>query len=108
GGMTFGLALANRDYVIQVSDRRLTALNGELVDDSANKAGHIICDDSSLLYCYTGLARWGTRSTSQWLLETFQNLGGHTYWEVIEGFAESATTYFKTAPKLKSLSPSVK
>jgi len=53
--MTFAIVAANADQVIQVSDRRLTGnASGTIVTDASGKAGHLLCDDASLLYCLQG------------------------------------------------------
>lgn len=103
--MTFAIVLANADQIIQVSDRRLT-WNGELVDDASNKAGHLLCDDASLLYCFTGLARIGSgHLTSRWLLEAIQAASQRapTYRELVECFAEEAGRYFANSREIVSL-----
>lgn len=43
--MTLILTMANDDYRVLVSDRRLTR-NGELCDDESNKAAILICEDA--------------------------------------------------------------
>ena len=103
--MTFAIVLGNADQIIQVSDRRLT-WKGGLVDDASSKAGHILCDDASLLYCFTGLAQTGRgHVTSQWLLKTIQTASKRAsiYRELIEFFAEEATEYFFNSPEIQSL-----
>jgi SEC-C motif len=103
--MTFAIVLGNADQIIQVSDRRLT-WNGQLVDDAFNKAGHILCDDASLLYCFTGLARVGHKHvTSRWLIETFHNISRNTstYQNLIATFAAEAEKYFSTSNEIRAL-----
>jgi len=108
--MTFAIALANADQVIQVSDRRLTAPDGRLIDDSANKVGHAICDDASFLYCFTGVARVGHHITSQWILEGLARAAkrNRCYSELIYLFAEEATTVFAKAKDFRLVPASSK
>jgi hypothetical protein len=103
--MTFAIVLGNADQIIQVSDRRLT-WKGELVDDASNKAGHILCDDASLLYCFTGLARVGdTHETSRWLRETIQDISHNTstFRNIIKTFAFEAEKYFSSSREILAL-----
>ena len=74
--MTFCIVLANEDQIIQATDRRLTSA-GKIIDDYANKSCHVICNDASLLVCFTGLARVGDHITSKWLLETISKAQFH-------------------------------
>jgi hypothetical protein len=65
--MTLVLNMLTHDYVVQVSDRRLTKLDtGKPHDEPANKAilfcGHIV-------FGYTGLANVGPTKTDFWLAE---------------------------------------
>jgi hypothetical protein len=83
------------------------------VDESANKAGHGLCDDASFLYCFAGLARVGLgRSyvTSQWLLETLYEAAQqtHCYRDLVDAFAEHASEFFRTAQDLRSTKPAHK
>jgi hypothetical protein len=53
--VTFILAIANSEQIIQISDCSVV-LNGRIEDEKFNKAGHLLCDDASVLYGFTGLA----------------------------------------------------
>lgn len=106
--MTFGLVLANKQHLIQACDRRLTGPDGKLVDDSAQKSGHILCDDASLLYCFTGLARWSSHTTSSWLLKTLGGLKAHNYWDIIEGLTEASSRSFRDNRNIMRLPPSAR
>ncbi|MGH9761471.1 MAG: SEC-C domain-containing protein [Blastocatellia bacterium] len=103
--MTFAIVLGNTDQIIQVCDRRLTS-NGAVVEDSASKVGHALCDDGAFLYCFTGLARRGSHTTSRWLLEAFYQAAqrDHTVRGIIEGFANQAAAYFQASQDLRQLS----
>lgn len=102
--MTFAIVAANADQVVQVSDRRLT-WNGKLGSEAAIKAGHLLCDDASVLYCFTGLAQIGSHSTSFWLMDTLAlSAKQEPLWrELIEVFAERASNYFATVPAIREL-----
>lgn len=54
--MTLIITLVNKDRIIQVSDRRLTTLTGDIYDDGANKAVAIGMSYVHFTVCYTGLA----------------------------------------------------
>lgn len=108
--MTFCIALANADQIIQVSDRRLTD-RGRLIDDSANKVCHARCDDASFLCCFTGLARVGNEHiTSRWLLAALQRAAqrNRACREIIELLAEEATNYFRSSQYVRRLPPAQK
>lgn len=105
--MTFAIVVANADQVIQVSDRRLT-WEGALGTDAATKAGHMLCDDASVLYCFTGLATIHSHCTSSWLMDALsESAKQNSLWrELIEIFAERASLYFATTPAILELQPS--
>ena len=105
--MTFAIVAANADQVIQVSDRRLT-WNGVLGTEAAIKAGHLLCDDASVLYCFAGLATIRSHSTSSWLLDALaESAKQNPLWrELIEIFAERASLYFLTTAAIVELPPS--
>jgi hypothetical protein len=103
--MTLGIVTGNADQIVQASDRRLTR-NGHLFDDSANKAGHAICDDASLIYCFTGIAYVGERvTTSQWLLKALYDAAqrDHRWCEIPWALGEEATRYFRCSSYLRGL-----
>ena len=62
--MTFVLSCVTPEYVYQVSDRRLTWLNGaqrgHVVDDERNKS---VLVDGRIAFAYTGLAEIGADHT---------------------------------------------
>lgn len=96
--MTFVLVAANADQVIQISDRRITAWTGEILQEAYGKAGHLLCDDASVLYGFTGLASIGSFQTSAWLMEALQEASKRDarFRELIEHFAEVASAAFGT------------
>jgi SEC-C motif len=102
--LTFALVAANADQIIQVSDRRLTGWDGAVLTEASGKAGHLLCDDASVLYCYTGLAIINGFKTSTWLMEALQAAAKKDarYRELVEHFAELATEHFWTNPDILS------
>lgn len=108
--MTLVLVAANADQIIQVSDRRLT-WGEKLVDDSASKAGHGICDDASFLFSFTGVARAGVNHvTSRWLPEALYDAAqrSHRYRDIWDALADEAGRYFRVSPDLQSISSSAR
>ncbi|CAN7460538.1 SEC-C domain-containing protein [Variovorax sp. LjRoot130] len=106
--MTFALVAANADQIIQVSDRRLTGWNGGVLTEAAGKSGHLLCDDASALYCFTGLATIGDQFiTSRWLMEALQAASKRNarFRELIEHFSEIATEQFRSNPVVLSAPP---
>lgn len=101
--MTFILALANDKYVIQLSDRRLTA-DRNIKDEESNKAGFLICNDARALFAFTGIAESEHRTfkTRRWILETLREAGppDHNMREMIERFKDLATEYFARSPTI--------
>ena len=104
--MTLVLALANDDYVVQVSDRRLTS-DGQLKDDESNKAGFLVCEDARMVFAFSGLARYGEFRTSRWILETLKAVAApdHSAREILERFASRSTEFFRASSPLSAVLP---
>lgn len=102
--MTIIVALANKDYVVQISDRRLSS-NGRLIDDESNKCGVLFCLNARMAFGYTGLAKYGAFSTPDWLLKALHDCGGpdYTIGEILERLKNKATETFKSHPTLRSI-----
>lgn len=100
--MTLILALGNKDYVVQISDRRLSN-NGRLVDDESNKCGVVFCLNARLAFGYTGLARWNNFSTQKWLLQALHDSASPEFMigEILERLKNNATETFKNIHTLK-------
>ena len=60
--MTLILSCATREYVVQVSDRRLMLPNGDLYDDNTNK---MVFFNQIMSFGYTGLAQLSTRRSEE-------------------------------------------
>jgi hypothetical protein len=103
--LTFALLAANADQIIQVSDRRLTGWDGTVRTEASGKAGHLLCDDASVLYCFTGLATINGFKTSTWLMESLQAASrkDSRFLELIEHFAQLATEHFWSNPDVLSV-----
>ncbi len=100
--MTLILALSNRSYAIQISDRRLTS-NGNLMDDESNKSGILICPNARLSYGYTGLAKFNNFSTINWLNQALSECGKPDYSisGIMQRLKQNATDTFKNDINLK-------
>lgn len=100
--MTLILALANKDYVVQISDRRLTA-DGVLVDDESNKSSVIFCLNGRVACGFTGLAKAGRFVTHRWLLDTLHESAppDFTIGETLQRLTVAATKTFLTHPDLR-------
>lgn len=102
--MTFALVVANSDQIIQVSDGRLTGWDGSVLTEASGKAGHLLCDDASVLYSFTGLATIRGFKTSTWLMEALQAASKKDarFRELIDHFAKLATEHFRSDPDVLS------
>jgi hypothetical protein len=102
--MTLILALANRDHVIQLSDRRLS-WNGKLVDDESNKAGVFIFNGVRAAYGFTGLARAEEFETSLWLNNVLFECAAPDFLfpNFMQRLEERANRDFATTPQLLAL-----
>jgi len=103
--MTFSLVIGNADQIIQVSDRRITGWDGGIISDAFGKAGHLICDDASVLFSFTGLATIGNFQTSAWLVEAFHAASrkNSLFRELVEHFADLATDIFSSNSEILSV-----
>lgn len=67
--MTLILSCMTQEYVVQVSDRRLTDFDtGSVVEDQSNKT-LFFCGCGQMAFAYTGLSRLGRLPTADWLIE---------------------------------------
>lgn len=69
--MTLVLTCLTKEYVLQVSDRRLTWPNGRVADDNANKA---VLLANQMAFAYTGRARVGPERTDVWLAHVLRDM----------------------------------
>jgi hypothetical protein len=105
--MTFVLVAANADQVIQVSDRQITGWDGSVLQEAYGKAGHLLCDDASVIYAFAGFATLGTFQTSTWLSSALQDSSKRysRFQELIEHFAEIATSAFRSDIRILAAPP---
>lgn len=99
--MTLVLTLGNSDQVIQIADRRVS-WNGCMVDDETNKGGVVVCLNGRLAFGFTGLARYGSFATRDWLLDALSNAAppDFTIGEILEKVKNAATKTFREHPSL--------
>jgi hypothetical protein len=71
--MTLIFSLMTKEFVVQVSDRRLTNADGSVFEDEENKC---IFYRHQGTVAYTGLARIGNEPTADWALDPLYNGGG--------------------------------
>lgn len=104
--MTLILSLANRDNIIQMSDRRLTA-NGVVVDEDSGKSGTLFCTNGRFAFGFTGIARADNLEIRRWILDTLLESGPPDYaaGNVFKRFKKNATDCFKKNQILRQLSP---
>jgi len=99
--MTLIITYGNRDYITQLSDRRLTA-NGKLVEDESNKAATLFCANGRLAFGFTGLAKTFEFETRKWLLQALIECAppNYTAKEMLDRLCERATNDFNSIPAL--------
>jgi len=94
--LTLVLNCISPKYVIQVSDRKLTWLNGpnkaKTASDKANKAV-VVCN--RLVVSYTGLAQIGAQKTDDWILDVVSSVTPYSAEKIFRTLTERATQSFK-------------
>jgi hypothetical protein len=102
--VTLVLTLGNSDQVIQVSDRRLS-WDGKVVEDESSKAGVLTCLNARLAFGFTGLARWTSFRTRDWLLDALRECGppDYTVGEILLRLKDRASDTFLHHPVLRTL-----
>lgn len=100
--MTIILALGNNDQVIQISDRRLSN-NGRMLEEESNKVGVMTCINARVAFGYTGIARYHSFRTFDWLLTALSEAGPPDYiaHSILERLKENATQTFQEHPALR-------
>jgi hypothetical protein len=93
--VTLVLTLITREFVCQVSDRRLTdSSTGKRIDRPASKT--VIWARAHVMISYTGLADIGTDETDVWLAKTVPKLEGSI--DFPSALADVASTVFRGPP----------
>lgn len=94
----------NRDFALQVSDRRLS-WNSVVVEEEHNKSFSLNLPGFRFTVAFTGLARIGTFCTADWLLDQLRLIGEteHAPVVLIERLATALTHRFSSYIDIKSL-----
>lgn len=95
--MTLIITALADDAIVQVSDRRLTGVDGSVYSESAVKAICVDCADARFSIAYTGLAEIDTTPTDYWLVDflTCSRATLKTFPELVYSVAEFATERFR-------------
>lgn len=104
--MSFILGLANRDQVIQISDRRVS-LRGKPLDDESAKGIYLLAGNARVAVGFAGLAAAGSFVTRDWLLKTLLECGppDFTLGGIVKRLCDRATTDFSSTPALRRTRP---
>lgn len=93
---------ASDDYVVQLSDRRITAVGGSARPPERNKGAIVLLPDARLAVGYAGVAQIGSFLTQDWLLQEFTKLAGTgSALAVMNAFVRSAEETFETDRRLR-------
>ena len=94
--MTLILSAATEEYVVQVSDRRLTWISdpktGQTADDDSNKA---VLFEHRMAFAYTGLAEVEGIRTDKWLTRVLANANTGSLSEACAVLRAGATDAFR-------------
>jgi hypothetical protein len=90
--VTLILTCLTHEQIVQVSDRRLTTIDGKPIDDTANKA---IFYAPAAAFSYTGIAQIGSKRTHEWIVD--QLTGGQQIGDVLDGLQNALNN---TVPQL--------
>lgn len=104
--MTLILAAANSDYVIQVTDRRLTSA-GSVIDEEYEKCFSLALPGFRFSVAFTGLAKVGTHSTKIWLMDKLYDLAESAKEPspILNALAAELTQLFNNSTPFKQLKP---
>lgn len=103
--MTIIFTLANEQQVIQISDRRLTNVDGSISKPDSNKATILFCRNGRFGVGYTGVAGAGKFITQAWILDSLRKCGDTDLGiaAICHKFSDIATDTFKTNRYLKNV-----
>lgn len=99
-GVTLIVAAGNWDHVVQVSDRRISS-GGVALSDDEDKAVHLRLPTADLLVGYTGLARVGSDSMTQALMDCMIRIAESGEFEpeaFVRRLCGELTTLFRSPP----------
>src|ERR1035437_799453 len=104
--MTLVVALGCPQYVLQLADRRLTA-GQSVVSDESPKALVLLCDNARCVVGFSGIARVGVFETSKWLVERWLEAAraDGTIGGVLGRLHPLASSAFRNDKPLRSLHP---
>ncbi|MCZ6729715.1 MAG: SEC-C domain-containing protein [SAR324 cluster bacterium] len=107
--MTLIISVLTKGFVVQVSDRRLSA-NNRLIEDDSNKAGIFQCVDGFFIYGLSGLARAYGHETNEWTQQALIDSAKDrpTTHATFEKFQRVLTDRFSNHPGIGRVSPSHK
>jgi hypothetical protein len=107
--MTLIVSLNGPDYVILLSDRRLSC-DGKVIDDESNKTAAIDMEDARLACAFTGLARAGSFSTQDWILDALLESAPPDFLSVptLQRFRTRISTEFAENRDLRNLPADLK
>lgn len=105
--MTLIIVAGNRDFCAQFSDRRLTAPGKQVVDEEYNKVTLLRAANARFIVGFSGLARFGTWNTADWLMDTLYECGGDScdIKTIIDNFRDRASEQFAQMPALRHALP---
>jgi hypothetical protein len=107
--MTLVIAAGNDEYMLQVSDRRLSAgYPPTPTDEESCKGGLICCDNARLIFGFAGIAEIGGFKVRRWILDTLMSAGSPSFdaYGIVTRFRERADHDFSSLPQFVSLAPS--
>ncbi len=93
--MTLVLSCTTRDYVIQVSDRRLVCQVGNRVDVQEDNANKVTLFNQRIAFAYTGLAEIDGKRTDKWLVDVLAAAGHSSLVDACSMIESSATDAFR-------------
>jgi hypothetical protein len=84
--MTLIIAVANDQYAVLASDRRLTRPGGTVVDEETCKITAFACKDAKVMIAYTGLSTTGSGTTGDWVVDVLSEAseGHQSIYDVLE------------------------
>lgn len=102
--MTLSFSLINKDYVVAVTDRRITSSRG-VEDEEHDKTFVLYCNDAKMAVSFSGLAQCAGFDTHKWLLKVVTEIATPDY--TINGIAtrlcERLTSEFATNRSIRSV-----
>jgi hypothetical protein len=107
--MTLIIGLGNTEYMLQVSDRRLTS-DGLTVDEESCKGASFICENGRFVFGFTGLAQVGGLIIRRWIMDRLLESGPpeFTAKNILHRFTVRASHDFCTGAPFSKLAASDK